>query len=433
MRARRVASSAALICAAAAAAASAREEPSYRTPRAGEAFEGELLGFAIDVPGRDRRSTLALTIGAAFFDPPIDGSGASPLFNLYWRRYWDERRILGLFSIAYDFVEYGESLVPLDEDEPGKGSLEGVVLFENYTVPQPLYETRESGRRAEDSAVYFGRVALDVGLGLRRAVDPFAAENDLRVQLLAHAEWQYFDDSHDTPDRAIIPPDAFVYGGRLRLRLDKLERNLIELPHVGFACGGDVDLLRRDPWREAGLRDASGARTAPPRDTRDILRVSGFALAAFGVGLGERHRVVAQVHAGWAPRGHVDRFSAFRFGTGPLQTESADLARASFPVAGFNQITAEEYVIGGLTYRFEALFFFFPHVRVTGAWGRVGEWDPATWRQRFERRGGVAYSAGFTSGFAFNSQLFVEYSYGTGFSRQGHDGHVVFVMWSKAF
>ena len=44
-----------------------------------------------------------------------------------------------------------------------------------------------------------------------------------------------------------------------------------------------------------------------------------------------------------------------------------------------------------------------------------------------------AYSAGFTSGFAFNSQLYVEYTLGQGFSREGRDTHLVLVMWSKSF
>lgn len=434
MRAGRVALVALLTLAAAASAARAREDVPYRTPRAGEAFEEEVFGTSVSVSRRDRKKVLALTLGGALYDPPIGGAGGSPIFNLYWLRFWEDRRVYGLFSGAYDLVEYGERLVSFDEDDPGAGLLEGVVLLENYTLPIELTETTDRGREADDSEVWWGRIALSAGPGLRRPVYPFAVGNELRVQLLAHGEWQYFEEADDTPDAAIVPPETFVYGGRLRLRLDMLERNLLELPHLGFACGGDVDLLRRDPWREAGLRGPTGTRTAPKEDTRTILRVHGYALAALGLpGLSERHRLIAQVHAGWAPRGTVDRFSAFRFGAGPIQSEVHDLARVGFPVAAFNQIVAEEYVVGALTYRFEALFFFYPHVRLTAAWGRVGAWDPTAWRLRFEQRSGISCSGGFTTGFVLQSQLFVEYGYGQGFAREREDTHHVFVMWSKSF
>lgn len=426
-----------LALSAGAAAAQDGSAGPYRTPRAGEGFETELFGSSVVVPRRDRRSTRALTLGAAYFDPPLVDNNATPLFNLYWLRYWRSRRIYGLFSGAFNRVELAEHLAPLGRTRRD-GLLEAIVIGENFTIPTPLVEATTDGRDAHGSEVWWGRVSLEGGLGLRRPIAPYAVGNDVRLQVLAHAEWDYFaeDDAGDdqTMPGAIIPHDTLIYGGRFVFRFDGIERNLLELPHQGMAAGAAVDLLRRDGWREAGLRAPGGGYTAPPRDTRDIVRLTSYAYVAFGAPrLSERHRFVAQVHVGWAPPGSVDRFSAFRLGTGPLQSEANDLPRASYPGANFEQLTADRYVIGSLTYRYEVLFFLFLHARVVAAWARVGEWDPATWRQRFEKRSGVAYCAGLTSGFAFKSQLSFEYAFDDGFARDRRDGHAFLLLWSKSF
>ena len=424
-----------------AATAVAQELPSgrYRTPRAGEGFETDLFGSPVIVPRRDRRRTLALTLGAAYFDPVLGDINATPLFNLYWLRFWRDRRIYGLFSAAFNRVEFAEQFAPLGHTRR-EGLLEAIAIAENYTIPTPLVEATEDGREAHGSEVWWGRISLDGGLGLRRPIAPFAVDNDLRLQALAHAEWDYFhvvdsgDDKNQTTPGAIIPPDTLIYGGRFVFRFDAIERNLLELPHNGVAAGVALDALRRDKWVEAGLRGPTGARTAPARDTRDIIRLTGYLYVAFGSPmLTDKHRFVAQAHAGWAPPGSVDRFSAFRLGAGPLQSEANDLARASYPGANFDQLTADRYFIGSFTYRYEVLFFLFVHARVVAAWGRVGEWDPAAWRQRFEKRSGLAYCGGVTTGFAFKSQILFEYSYDDGFARDGRDGHGFLFMWSKSF
>lgn len=422
----------AFVACAALARAGAQDAP-YRTPRAGEGFETDLFGKRISVPQRDRRSTRALTLGGAYFDPPVAGSSGSPLFNVYWRRYWDDRRIFGLFSGFYNHVEYGEHLAAT-EGRRARTYLEAVGIFENFTIPTPLTEVSPSGREADGSEVWWGRISLDLGPGVRTGLPPFGVDNSLQVAVLAHIQWDYFAEDDRTAPGAIVPRDTYTYGGRLVLRLDALERNLLELPHRGLAGGVTVDLLRRGDWRPTGLRGPDGARLGPRPDTRDILRVAGYGFAAFGVPfLSERHRLVAQVHGGWAPPGTLDRFSAFRFGAGPYQSEAYDLSRVAFSLVAFEALTAERYLIAGVTYRFEALFFLYPHARVQWAWGRFGEWDDARWDLRFEERSAWLYSVGVTTGFAFKSQIMVEYTYGTGLFRDGRDGHAVLLMWSKSF
>lgn len=420
----------AAVAGASASAASAQEP--YRTPRAGEGFETDLFGKKVSVPRRDRRSTRALTLGGMYFEPPVDGSSGTPLFNLYWRRYWDERRVFGLFSGFFDFVEFAEHIYT-SEGRP-RALLEAVTLFENYTIPTPLTEINAKGRKAEGSEVWWGRISTDLGLGGRRGITPFEVDNSVRLQLFAHIQWDYFDDAKQTPDDAIVPHDTWTLGGRLALRFDAMQRNLLELPHLGVAAGVASDLLRRVDWRPPGLKGPDGERIGPVPDTATVIRLAGYAYAAFGVPfLSEKHRVVAQVHGGWAPPGTIDRFSAFRFGAGPYQSEANDLGRVAFNRVTFQALTAQDYVIGGLTYRYEVLFFLYAHVRVQYAWGHFGEWDPAIWDLRFRDRSAWLFSAGITSGFAFKSQVILEYTFGTGLTRNGRDGSALLLMWSKSF
>lgn len=419
-----------LACALLATPAAGQEAP-YRTPRAGEGFETEVFGERIVVPRRDRGRTLALTLGAAAFDPPLVAGAVTPVFNVYWLRYWQSRRIYALFSGVFNRVEYGEHLWS-SPGYPHGPLLEAVAAAENFTVPAPLLESRASGRAARGSEVWWGRTSLDLGLGVRRGVFPFGFDNDGRIQLLARAEWDYFRRHEDTAPGAIVPDTTAALGGRLLLRLDGLERNLLELPHRGIAFGGAVDLLRRLDWREPGVRGPDGARLSAA-GSANVLRASGYAFAALGVpGLSERHRLVAQVHAGWSPPGWVDRFSAFRLGAGPYQSEAFDLRRIAYPGAAFEQLAAQSYAIGGLTYRYELTFFTYLHARVLAAWGRIGEWDPTGWRLRFEPRSGLAYSAGVTTGFLWESQILIEYTFDTGLARDGREGHSVLLLWSKA-
>lgn len=429
-RAATVACLAFLACVAVARAGA--EEPPYRTPRAGEGFEADLFGKRVSVPRRDRRSTRALTLGGAYFDPTIAGTSGSPLFNVYWRRYWDDRRLYGLFSGFYDHVEYGEHLAAT-EARP-RTYLEAVAIFENFTIPEPLTAILPNGREADGAEVWWGRISLDLGPGTRSGIPPFEVDNALQLAVFAHIQWDYFVKDDRTTPGAIVPRDTYTYGGRLILRLDALERNLLELPHLGVAGGVTVDLWRRGDWRPTGQRGPDGARLEPRPDTRDIVRVAGYAYAAFGVPLlSERHRLVAQVHGGWAPPGTLDRFSAFRFGAGPYQSESYDLGRVAFSLVTFEELTADRYFVVGLTYRYEALFFLYPHARVQWVWGRFGEWDDARWDVRFGKRSAWLYSVGVTTGFAFKSQIMIDYTYGDGLFRGGREGHGVLFMWSKSF
>ena len=392
----------------------------YHTPLAGERLETEVFGRPIVVEERDRRSLLALSLGAVTFTPNVAGTTMLPygsFLGLYRKAPHHLRaQMAGLYNqIDYDYSFDG----PL-----------AMARFQNDTIPFPSEEVID-GRSIEESSLLWGTVSTWLGVGYRWRISPYNVDNDVRVGLYYHVGYQYHDRSDDTPDAVRIPTDTFFHGLRLRIRLDSFQRNIMELPHLGWAAGGDVELTRRDRWRDYD----SPARGITVRgdDTRDYIKLSAYLVAALPVPLlSERHRLVPTVHAGWAPYGDLDRFSAFQVGGGPLVSESYDLARNPIPGALFNQFPLDRYLITSLEYRLEVLFFFYVHLRATYVLGRVASLRGGGDLQDVE---GVTLSTAVTTGFLWRSQLYVEYSYDVkGVLRGGDEqGHTVLLMWSKSF
>lgn len=133
--------------------------------------------------------------------------------------------------------------------------------------------------------------------------------------------------------------------------------------------------------------------------------------------------------------GRLDRFSAFRAGGGPFPNESDDLYRLPYPGALFNNFGVTDYVVGTLEYRCQLAFFLYLHLRGTFAWGgnRPDYAKSQELRLRLRSSDGEAFSAGLTSGFIGNSQLYLEYSYDGKMLRNGTGGNSFMLLWSKSF
>jgi hypothetical protein len=399
----------------------------YRTPRAGEGFDTVLFGTPVTVPPRDRRTTHAIALGMLYNTPAIGELPYVPFAAYFANLYRDRWRLRVVASGLVNEADVAYGLI---------GGLEALGHVENSTIP--FYTTEiVDGRSLDFTELRWGYTALYPGLGWRVPVPPWDLDNDLRVEVFYQARYYYFASSHVTDPSLNTPPDTYAHGVRGRIRLDMVERNLFEMPHAGFALGADLELVRRDVWEDHGPIGPDGERQFTERDTRDYGRIGGYLLGAFGLPfLSERHRLVAQVHAGWGPRKRLDRFSAFRIGGGPQPTESSDLVRSPYPGAAFDQFFALDGVVTTLEYRLELLFFVYLHLRATYAWGRIPTYHNTTGppgQVRFVQRGGTSVSAGVTSGFLWDSSFYVEYAYDTGTVRGGEDGHTALVVWSKGF
>ena len=392
-------------------------EQEYHTPLAGEPAKLGVFGRTVDILGRNRDNASALVLGSIFFTPPLAEQVLLPLGAFYWKHRWGDTRFRGIFSGLVNEVDLSRTF--------GEWQLLGHL--DNNTVPFQMAEIA-GGQEVKRTSIISGTVSGRLGLGLRLPVAPFQSDNDLRLQLFYQDTYLYSKKVPDTGLTVVLPPDTQVHGPMLRVRYDGLRRNLMELPHSGLAAGMDAEFMRRDIWSDANY----GGAVFTKNQTRDYLKLSGYLTSASGIpGLSEKNRLLFSFYGGFAPYGTLDRFSAYRIGGGPFPSETDDLYRQVYPGAMFNQFPASDYLIGSVEYRRELLFFLYLHLRGTYAW--VKREIFTTTRLKYLENRGEAFSAAVTSGFVWESEISLEYSYDTNILRNGASGSTTTLLWSKGF
>jgi hypothetical protein len=311
------------------------------------------------------------------------------------------------------------------------GNFQLLGHFENNTFPFADAEIKD-GEEVTSSSVIWGTISGWLGAGIRILVAPFQSDNNLRLQLYYQGGYFYDKRTSDTGANVKLPPDTFFQGLRFRARYDGLRRNIMELPHEGWASGGDLEMTFRDKWSDSTFGDLIYEKN----DTQQYLKLSGYLIGTSGIPwLSERHRFVGYLHNGVSPVGKLDRFSAFRAGGGPFPNETDDLYRLPYPGALFNDFPVSDYLVGTLEYRYELLLFMYLHLRATIAWGanRPDYSGSEGLRLRLNSADSEAFSVGLTTGFFYESQLYLEYAYVNKFLRNGTSGSSFMLLWSKAF
>ena len=405
-----------------------REEPGgaahgngveYHTPLAGEPLHTVFMGSAVDIPAMDRNRVSALTLGGGFYTPKQGETVATPIGALYLKRIWDTSRTRDVISIFVNDLEYDRSF----------GKIELVTRLENNTIP---FGQREvvNNREIESSDMKWGTVIASAGPGLRYEVAPFQVDNELRLQLLGKVGYFYAKRTSDTGPNLVLPPDTMLYGVKLRGRYDGMRRNLLELPHTGMAAGFDLDFMHRDKWADFGtIPDAVFTKS----HTRDYMQFNGYIMGVAGIpGLSEKNRIFFSLHGGVTPSSSADRFNAISIGGGPLPGETDDLCRPNYPGTMFNQVLVSNYALAALEYRRELAFFLYLHLRETLIWAdRAAVTD--TNRFLFKSSNGAATTIGLDTGFFWNSELYLGYSWDSNFIRNGKSGSGVTLTWNKSF
>lgn len=392
----------------------------YRTPLAGDACALHVFGKRIDIPVRDRCNAMALVMGAAAYSPSLGGADALPLAVIYWRRESPRTRTRLTFSV---FVNELDHALKYDR-------FEVLGHLENNTIPFPSTEIEE-GREVKESSINWGQVAAWLGVGYRLPVAPFQMDNDLRLQLFYEGGFLYSGRTKDSGRLVSLPPDTYVHGLRLRLRVryDGMRRNLMELLHKGFAAGTDVEWGRRLNWSDASY----GGNSFEKEATQEFAKLTGYVIAATPVPwLSERNRLIFSAHGGTPLKGELDRFSLFRIGGGPFFNESDDLSRSPYPGAQFNQFPTSDYIIGTVEYRREFRPYLYLHLRGTVTWADRDLLSSPGSQER-DADLGKAYSVGLTSGFPWDSAIYLEYSHDDGILRNRRPGDSALVIWSKSF
>lgn len=401
-----------------AAAAGLEEDAStYHTPLAGEERRTAFLGYPVLIPALNRSHMTSLTVGGSLLQPKQGPTRGVPFGALWLRRVSDEYRTRDMISIFENELEYDRRF----------GNLELVGHFENVTIPGPQAELVHN-QEITATSVSSGNLIGSLGPGLRFPVAPFEVDNDLRVQLLGRAGFFYAERSHETGHDQVLPPETLLYGAKLRGGYDNMRRNLLELPHRGFATGFDLDYLSRDRWHDFG---APGS--AVLAGNRNYFQASGYFVGAGGIpGLSERDRVLVSLYGGTTAEHRGDRFNAFHINGGPFPSEGDDLSRQRYTGVVFDDILASNYLIASLGYRRELTFFLYLTLIGSYFWG-----DRATVTNDsqvvFRDMNAVSGTASLDCAFFWNSEIYLAYAWDSGAIRNGRSGNGLLLTWNKLF
>jgi len=397
----------------------------YRALRSGEGFRTNVMGRDVRVEPRDRRVVDAWDLGITN-SPRADTSEILPFGALYFWRHPDEDTlfrgvVVGLFNEIY----YARS--PKDW-----GPFEWIATLDTFTVPVGQSELID-GEDREASELIWGYVRAGFGFGYRRQIEPGNQDNMLALGFTVEPGLLFFDEGEDTAANLDVPQTTFESRFRLQFRMDALVRNLIELPHSGFALGSDLLYGHREPWDDWGRPGSQTFHRAS--SSRDYVEFTGYALGVTGVPFveSERHRLFATVHGGVGEG--LDRFSAVRVGGGPdpRGEEYGAVWRPFLPGAALNEFFPEHYVIAKAAYRFEPTFFTSVSLGGFVAYlERVRSNSLRRLSQETDVLPGLV--ARLTTGFVLETRLQIEYAYNWGVIRRDeHGGHGIVVHVSGQF
>ena len=387
--------------------------PDYRTPREGEGFRAEVFGTEITVQPRDGRSVTSMDIGVELNKPLPEDRQFVPFGALYlWRHPNDGDIFRAAMAGVYNDIFWAHA-------SKNTNPFELVATFNNYTLPFQQYELVD-GIAQKSEELLWGYVRPGFGLGYRRTVSPGHQDNMMAIDATVEPGYLFFAKGAHTAGNFVVPEDTFELREHLQLRLDALERNLLSLPHEGFAFGGDLVHGNRLDWRNWGINGSE-----PANGGKDYLSFTGYIMKACGVpGLdSDRHRLLGAVYGGTGY--NLDRFSAPRIGGGdmPLGEEYGSTSNAVLPGAVIQEYFPKRYLLAIGEYRWEALFF--TYLSVDGSAGYLDRMrqtgpditDTALKSDFFSSLGGR-----LTTGFFFDSRMQLAYNYNFDEIRKGRRG-----------
>lgn len=400
----------------------------YRTPRAGESYATEVFGELAMAPPRDRCSVTALNLGLQWLpDAPSDYEVLPYGAFFLWRNKDNGRqRLRAVMAGLYNEVRYNAT-------PSWSGKTELVMTLENMTIPTARQEFVE-GVQIDQEELEWHRVHLGFGLGWRTPLFPAHQENALEVALTYEPGILLFSEGSDAVDDFRPPRDTYEGRVHFRVRADALERNIMELPHLGWAAGFDGFYGHRARWDDWGDGPVFGMQDGQDHRTWSMARFFAVTAVPMPLGDSERNRLIASLYGGIGE--NLDRFSAFRLGGEPAGGEWEALSRPTVMGAIFDEFYSRSYAVANLEYRRELLFFCYLHLR--GQLALVDRPRVKNSMLDWEMDLLPAMGVGITCGAPWNSQIEFGYSYNLGLLRE-RGGSIAFgasaltLAWSKEF
>jgi hypothetical protein len=387
--------------------AHADEDSTYRTPLAGEAYTGQVLGHTVIIEPRDRRSVSSWSAGLGFYTPMPEGRGLTPFPALYFWRHPEDRNLFRAeVSGVYDDIFRSRPL-------GSSGHLEWVLTFNNYSVPFTQTELID-GRQDASGELLWVYIRPGAGIGYRRQVSPGHQENMFAADLILEPSFLLFDKGSRTASDYVIPDNTMEIRTRLQVRWDALERNILELPHRGKAAGCDIVYGDRTQWGKWGVDIMQGGRS--------YSLFTGYFVAAGGIPgvVSDRHRLLGYVNGGVGTG--LDRFSSPRVGGGlnPVGEEYGVSWRPVLPGAAVDEFLPRHYLLASGQYRWEPVFFTYLSMNAGAGW-----LDRLTGQASgIVRKNGLFPWIGgkVTTGFFFHTRLDLACNYNFSVIRNGRHG-----------
>lgn len=395
------------------------EAVDYRTPLAGEGFTTAVFGEAVTVSKRDLRSTNAWKLGAQFTTPEAENRLALPAGALFFWRNPDERHLLRA-EVAGVYNNIFWSTKP-----EGWGDFEIGFTFNNFTIPSTWNEVYD-GVILDQENIYWGNVRPGLTIGYRKALE--GGEQDNMWQLSYILEPGYFYSGRDgvTAKNMVLPKSTFELRNRLIFRYDDMRRNILSLPHRGFAVGADFVYGLRANWRDWGTPE----NTFRKQDGQHYVNFGAYAVAAGDLPFSnsDRHRIVSWMHAGV---GHnLDRFSATRIGGGPnaMGMEYSASAMPVLPGTSIWEYYPEHYAIAALEYRYELAWF--SYLTAHGGLGYLNPLRPGS-NNGLQRSNELMpwLGARVSSGFIGDTMLMLDYAYNFNIVNKDQRGASEIMLW----
>lgn len=381
------------------------------TPRAGEAYSGRFLGIPIDVPARDRRELS--WVGGALLSVPggPDDHREVPAGELFlWRNHPERRELLRAeIAIVANSIRYNRGV--------SSRGWEGVGTLETSTLPWSFSDSIE-GVRDTPATLKFRSVRGGLGIGWRRGLAPGLQDNFVEAALTFEPGYLWFSRTGETASDFVLPADSFESRAHLRIRADALVRNLLELPHEGWAAGLDARAGDRSGWKDWGGGASGEVRAA---DGRRWTSISGYILAASPLPFtaGERHRAIVSAYA--ATGSGLDRFSAPRLDGFSNAGDWESLSRPVVPGAAADEFRPTRYAVANFEYRYQAAFFLYLQARGTLAWvDRARRNEDGGLRTRMESL--PAVTAAVTTGLPWRMSMELAWSRNFGVLRSNGAG-----------
>jgi hypothetical protein len=305
------------------------------------------------------------------------------------------------------------------------GNFEYGLTLQNFTLPEPWNEAYE-GQVDKSQQIYWGWVRPGLTFGYRRELDTGHQDNMWQINWVLEPSYFYSGRSGETSPDMVLPKSTFELRNRLMLRYDRMERNILSLPHKGYAFGANFVQGYRANW--AGWGTPDNFYTKQQGQNYSIFTAYGVASGRLPLIDQERHRWVSWFTAGV---GHnVDRFNAPRVGGGPnaMGMEYGSSAMPMLPGTSIWGFYPEHYMIGAVEYRWELAWFSYLSAH-TG----VGWLDPyrATATGRIDRTEQLLpwIGARISTGFFGDTMLMLDYAHSFNNVNNGTRGTNEVMLW----